>query len=547
MQRDPVLAMITIEEAALSLHLGFLRSLRATSYGACFIIGLWQGAVLEAKELPPANGIACDAASWALYIAKAQSLASETESMGRTIITCPSGDYRQAGLYWLAFYLHMTQQNAAFSQTFKLLPAPTGSDKNMVRYRAWNGDTETLKSKVQNSEKGYFDDPEMTLALARASMRAGLYKDGLQNFEIYLKQRESDEAVEAERLFAYLWAGDKQAARLQIGSMRRYAVSPYLRQSLDRAEALLGPEDVIASSEWLGSKGTWLRISGNEYSDNRGFERRGIGLAYNGPVEIGVDAFESRHPLDPETENQASLNLGKTLSGSSWKAGARVGYFTVGPQNFTGRLQAEWLPLDSLLVGVAAQREAIAVLDRPLVGARRGVMRDTGEFLLGGFRRRISFKAAFNRDDEKAFFELYEAELRIGALLNRETDLGFGFFIPISYQHRPLPSQDLVTFPKEARTGLGLRLALGDGATLRVGTEALIETVFRSYFIEPDDFEQLLSARVRSDIRYYTSSSFCYFLNAELKLTERNPFENENERKTAFTIGIALRDTEQQK
>lgn len=545
-KRERTLVMTTIEEALLSLQTTFQKSLRTWAFCFRTLLPLFPSLMAFSligplEPLKAASPSSCDGNGFGIFVAKAQSLASETGALAREQLSCPRADFREASLYWLGFYLHLTQQGQTFGQYLSLLPPPTGPEKIQLRFRAWNGDIDKLKTKVQNGEKGYFDDPEVALTLARAMMRAGLFKDGLQHYEIYLRQKDNDESAEAERLFAFIWAGEKQAARLQIAAMRRFAVSPYLRQALDRAEALLGPEEQ-ASTEWLGSKGPWLRLKAYQEDDSRDFQRRGLGLSFRGSWEVGIDAFESRHPLDARPVNQASLALGKSFQTQHWYGRARVGYFSVGPHNFTGRLETEWTPIDSLLFGVGAQREAIALIDKPLVGGRRGIMRDTAD-LLFGFQRRLIVKASFNEDDERSRFEHYDAELRLGSLLTQEGEQGYGFFIPLSYQHRPLPSPDLLTFPKEARTGLGLRLALGDGSAFRLGTEALVETVFRSFYVEPDDFEQLLSASLRADLRYYTSSTFCYFGAAELQLTEANPFESQNERSSSITIGIALRET----
>ncbi len=494
-------------------------------------LGLGCSASLQAQS-------ACDGNGLGKLLADAQSLASSAEANGRALLSCSREDYREAALYWLGFYLHQTQQDSKFPELLK--PWPQSNEKGQARLRAWSGDPQFLKTKIQTGTSGFGDDPSLMLSLARSAVRAGLFKDGHQAYEIYLQQGENRDAQEAERLYAYIWANDAKAARLQIASLKRYELTPYLKQVIERAEALLGPDKTLASP-LIGAPGPWLRLSGEQGQDTYGYAWRALKADYSGFMDIGIDAYEFQHALEPSDQNQALFTVGKIFETGSWRWHASLGYFSGGDQHVTGLAQIEWYPTPVLSFGVGAKREPIAVVERPLLGDREGLMRDTAEASLGLFQR-VILNAALHQDDETAQFESYRAEVRLGSLLQGEWDEGFGFFLPFAYRHRPTPSPDFISYPKEFDAGVGLRLATSDGASYRIEAEALIEQLRRSYYIDTEAYEQLLQGTLSVDSRYYATPSLYLFGSALLRLTEKNPYERENQRLSEFSIGVALRD-----
>ena len=496
-----------------------------------FGLGLMASTQLKAQA-------GCDGNTLGRLLADAQSLATSAEANGKTLLACPRDDYREAALYWLGFYYHRTQQDSKFPELLKGWPATT--EKAQARLRAWSGEPLFLKGKIQAGTSGFGDDPSLMLSLARSAVRAGLYKDGQQAYEIYLQQGDNRDAQEAERLYAYIWAGDTRAARLQIASLRRYELTPYLKQVIERADALLGPDKALVSA-LIGAPGPWLRLSGQQGQDTRGYAWRSLKADYSGVMDIGLAAYEFQHALDSSDQNQAQFNLGKIFETTSWRWHGGLGFFSGGDQHLTGLAQVEWYPTTALAFGLGLKREALAVVEKPLLGEREGLMRDTAEAIVTMFQR-VTLRAGLHQDDEKAQFETYEAEVQLGALPKSEWEEGFGFFLPFAYQHRPTPSPDFTSYPKEFSAGVGLRLVAGDGASYRIGAKALIEQLRRSYFLDPESFEQLLQGSLEVDSRYYATPSVYLFGSALLRLTERNPYERENERLSEFSIGVALRD-----
>jgi len=484
---------------------------------------------------------ACDANSFALFLAKAQSLAADSEVLGRQLVSCPREDYRESTLYWLSFYLFRTNQSAKTDALMQSLPLPAAGEKATLRHKAWNGDVTGLKSKVQAGDPAFVEDPQMILALARTSMRTGAFKDGLLHFEVFLKQNESQEAIEAERLYAYIWSGDTDAARLQIAAMRRYELSPYLQQTLQRAEVLLGqtaPNFVWAQE----GKAYWLHVATVQAQDNRGYARRGLEAAYRGLVDLDVTGFETRHPLNEARSNHASFLASKAFGRESLRILSGLGYWSSGPDFVQGVLRSEWHPMPSLRFGLGVRRQPVILVDKPTLGEREGLMRDSGEFMLG-YKHWFVWQSSINREESSALFERHQLEFRYGNVFAEEWTDGYGFFLPIRYRHEPQPSQDRLTFPREIRVGFGLRLVISDGTLYRLSGEALLESIDRSSYPEPESFRKLLGTQVKIDARYFLSRSLYGQVAAEVNQTERDAFEKEEERETKVLVGIGLRET----
>lgn len=484
---------------------------------------------------------ACDAGAFGQFLAEAQSLGPQAETLGKQMLACPRDDYRQASVYWLSFVYAMKQNAAAIKDLGRAIPASgSGSEKVQVLYRAWQGDYSGLANRVRIGQRDYADDPYAMLVLARNLIRFEQYKDGLSVYQQLISLQDNNESSEIERLYALIWSRDDEAALLRVAAMKRYDLSPYMRQAVERAENLLesmghrkpGSPDEPAHD-------AWLKAAGKDYVDLRGYRRRSLEVDYHGPLHVNVGAHELSHPLEPERQKEASVNLGYTFRPTSnWSLLTELGFFSAGEQNLMGRLD-NFIRLGESSLGFGVRREAVSLVEKPLVIEEQGLMRDTVKAGLSLWKRAV-FTAALERDGHEAPFATYQAELRIGQLVTEDTQQGIGFFIPLEFVDHPKPAADVVTYPREIKVGLGLRAAYGDGQYWHLSGDMRLLTVSRSYYQDPESYTKLLGAAIRVDAKYFVQRSWYLFAEAEREFVEKNPFDAEDAEESLVIIGVAL-------
>jgi hypothetical protein len=492
--------------------------------------------------LAPARAhAACDAPTFGQFLAEAQSLGSQAEPLGRQMLTCPRDDYRQAAVYWLSFVYAMQQNAAAIKDLGRSIPTSgSGLEKVQVLYRAWQGDYSGLANRVRIGQRDYADDPFAMLVLARNLIRFEQYKDGLATYQQLISLQDNNESSEIERLFALIWSRDDEAALLRIAAMKRYDLSPYMRQSVERAETLLekfGHPKINSSSH---QHNVWLSVAGKDFVDLRGYRRRTLAVDYLGPLHVNVGAHELSNPLDPERQKEASLELGYTFRLTSiWNLQTELGYFSAGDQNLMGRVDNFIRIGESSSVGFGLRREAVSLVEKPLMIEEQGLMRDTAKVGMSLWKRYV-FTAALERDGHEAPFVTYQSELRLGQLVTEDTEHGIGFFIPLEFMDHPKPAADAVTYPREWKVGIGLRAAYGDGQYWHLAGDARLLTVSRSSYQDPESFSKLLGAALRLEAKYFVQRSWHVFVEAEREFVEKNPFDEEDEQESLVVLGVAL-------
>ncbi len=484
----------------------------------------------------------CDATAFGQFLDQAQSLGPGAESMGRQILACPREDYRQAAIYWLSFVFAMQQKSASIRELGQSLPSSgSGNEKIQVLYRSWQGDYSGLANRVRIGQRGYADDPIAIQVLARNLIRFEQYKDGLNIYQQLISLQEGNEASEVERLYALIWSRDDEAALLRIASLRRFDLSPYLRQSVERAESLM--EKLGHPKQGRGEDAehnTWVSFAGKDWLDLRGYRRRSLESNYFGSLHIQLGAHEFGHPLEQEQKKEVSLQLSSSWKIlENWKLQTDLGYFTAGDQNVLGRLENFIRIGDSVQLGAGVRREAVALIEKPLVIAELGLLRDTGKIGVSLWQRFI-LTAALSRDGQEAPFESYQSEVRLGQLITEETTKGIGFFIPVDFSQHPKPASDTISYPRELKIGLGVRMAYGDGLLWQGAAETRLTTVNRSFYDNPESFEKLLGASLRVEAKYFVHRSWFVFVEGERSFIEKNPGDREDEQESLVVLGVAL-------
>ncbi|RYZ48171.1 MAG: hypothetical protein EOP07_26115, partial [Proteobacteria bacterium] len=209
----------------------------------------------------------CDVREYAEFVAYAQSLHPLAENLGRRMIQCGNRDYRESSFYWLSFYYAMTGKAEKNKGLASLMPRETDtSPKAQSQRSALLGETATLISKVDTATQGYVDDPWILMTLARSQTNLEQYPLAYANYTRVLKLKEDQDAAEIELLFAYIRAKDTESAENKLAALKRYNPSPYMRQSLERAEKLLRVE----KPEHGGERHDFLSLAYVQERDNLG-------------------------------------------------------------------------------------------------------------------------------------------------------------------------------------------------------------------------------------------------------------------------------------
>lgn len=483
----------------------------------------------------------CDPREYAALVAYSQSVNPLADALGRKLLECSRQDYREAAVFWLSFYLEKSGQgNKIPGIRVPTLGAVTEKDK--LQQSALQGEPTALAQRVQSGDDRYANDPWILLSLARGQMRAKQYTQAFQTYQQILAIREGQEGVEIELLFAYIWAGDEPAARAKIAALRRYEMAAYMRQSVDRAEVLLGGPKVERKpfpNLTPESLEPWITLGYLLERDNRGYSEQGGVITYNGPVELEVEALEHKSPLEEHEDNFARVNLKKVWAGQNTAVSRTLalGYISPGDSHITGELSGRYAQPESIAVGFGFKRESVAVVAKPPGGDRVGLMRDSF-FWSAGWGEWVDFQGAIHKEESKAVFEDYA--LAINVKHAPELANGFGVYIPVRYSFRPMPSPDYRTYPREYRLGVGFRLNLTDARRYLIRSDAVVESVQRNDYGELKHFEQLLGGHISLHARYYYQKAFYQYLEASGGLLERGTGERSDEKSAAVLLGVGF-------
>ncbi len=489
-----------------------------------------------------ARGLAaCEPNLYGQFLDQVQRLGPQTESLGQQLLSCPRDDYRQSAVFWLSFYYSMEQKSVQIRGLGRALPpSGSGDERIQVLYRAWQGDYAGLANRVRIGQRGFADDAYAMQVLARNLMRFERYKEGLAAYQQLISMQEGNDNSEVERLYALIWSRDQEAALLRIAALKRYDLSPYLKQSVDRAEGLLAKQGHPLQKN-DGEYGiAWLKLAGKDWVDRRGYRRKTVEAEYHGVLELTAGAHEFGHPLETERQKEVSVQLGSSWRlTSNWRLLTELGYFTGGNRNITGRLDSFIQAGNDLQIGLGVRQEAVALVEKPLVVGDLGLMRDTAKAGVSLWKRWI-FTAALARDGKEAPFEIYQSEVRLGPLVTEETKQDLGFFIPVDFTQRLKPAADTVSYPRQLVVGLGMRAAYGNDQYWHLSGELRLNSVHRTYYNSPDTYQNLLGAELRIEAKYFVQRSWFAFIEAERSFIERNPGEDADENESLVVIGLAL-------
>jgi hypothetical protein len=484
---------------------------------------------------------ACDPKAWTAFLAEVQALGKDSERLGQSFLRCGSQTSRDAAVYWLSFYYAKTAQTDRIPLLVKdRNPLGSGS-KAQALYRAWQGDPLSLRTRIQAGEAGLVEDLEVQLVLARTAMRARLFKEGLDAYQTYLRQADNEDTIEAERVFAYIWADDEAGARAQIAALRRFDMSPPLKQSLLRAEELLA--EGKASSPETPSEAHWIQIAARQAANNKGYNARSWLMLYEGWVDVELEASEERSDIEAEAHRLAYFQLAKLWKPSpKMKLATSLGYLSVGKDNLTGHLGLKGKIGEQGSYGLGLYREPLVLQNIALIDSRLGTLRDSLSYQLG-YGRKVEWKAAIRRDGPKSFwYEDYKLLLRFGSQTENQWASGLNLLVPFAYKAHPQPSRDYISYPREIRGGLGLELTITDGANYRWVSDATFETIQGSSYYSPSSYARKVGATFRSEMRTYIRSGFFLFGKGEWSQKEKGKGEKSDLRKSVVLLGLAYQD-----
>ncbi len=477
----------------------------------------------------------CQANEYAAVVYYAQALDPLVEGLGRKMLACANRDYRESSLFWLSFYYSMSNQKAKIPELAKLLPIEVQTTPKLIEQSAaLHGNNAILTERVNSGAIGYVDDPWIMISLARTQMMSEQFNQAHQSYGRVLKMKENQDSIEIELLYSYIWAKDFESARGKLASLKRYETQAYMRQSLERAEKLLGENEAKGEIQH-----DLLSVAYLQERDNRGYAGRGGVIDYHGPVSVEIEALEHTLPIEEEKEHVASITVGKHWNkGGNFVVITDIGYYSAGDDNVTGLLGADYHYDHVLEAGLALRRKEVSAFERAPPGKHAGLMRDSLLWNLSLYDR-VEVKGALHSEDE-VLFEDYSAELRLGSLLKEETDSGFGLIMPVSYRHRPVATPDYRSYPHDIRVGLGVRIGLSDGRRYLLRTEAILESINRDDYGAVNSYEQMLGGRIKTHLRYYYQKTYYNFFEGSAFLIGKMPGEKSEDKGSEFLVGFGL-------
>ena len=143
------------------------------------------------------------------------------------LFRCKNESYRFTSYQWYFIDVQVNKiEKPNLVYSVKSPPRSSG-DKLISEARANN--YSSLYSAIRSGNEEYVANPKAILALARALFRAGEFKNSIYYYDLYFKYKNSDDLVEAERLFSYIVMRDYEEAYNVINNLKSFEVSPFWR------------------------------------------------------------------------------------------------------------------------------------------------------------------------------------------------------------------------------------------------------------------------------------------------------------------------------
>ena len=454
------------------------------------------------------------------------------------LFRCKDESYRFTSYQW--YYIDVQVNKIEKPNLVYSVKSPPKSSGDKLISEARANNYSNLYSAIRSGNEEYVANPKAILALARALFRAGEFKNSIYYYDLYFKYKNSDDLVEAERLFSYIVMRDYEEAYNVINNLKSFEVSPFLEVSILNAEKLMA-EQILKTENPENETVNYL----NGTVD---LEGRYLSDSYQGTSMI----LESKYHQSLYVYGAAIQSTGATFKEALNAAYVEGGYddYILGILRLKGGLGyyafREGFVTYSAGVGLSLVADMAINFDytkTPLVFYQPmeepGMMVADNRFILNfKWADYLNLNLMLAYEDDLKARELYQFDLGYPIFQSKNRQDYLRLVLPFYYTKRLKVSPYYRSFPSELRfeAGVDYRKTLSDLFVLRLGGTGGF--VNRNHFAERSLRLNMFSFNVNAKLDFRVYKENYIYARIHLDSVDAEEWEVKRQTKDTFAIGI---------
>ncbi|SMF13159.1 hypothetical protein [Pseudobacteriovorax antillogorgiicola] len=472
----------------------------------------------------------------AIYLV--QTLQSESIPLIEALAVCPSISVREQAVFWGAFYYALTKQESKtvglIESAFPYKAAKTSQQH--IYYQARRGQWRPLKSKIESGDPLYLDNLNARLILAHSLMYSHRFEDAMSTFEEYLKIKPDDDFIDAEYLFALIWAKKYELAQARVDRLKTFPLGTYLKKSADHGEDLLKALQGPVRDQETGQVLFGQIISSIEQLNfSKGSERRSLGLHYQDKISGGIQLHQIESHLDKQSYDAVSFSGKGELGGEYGNIRGSLSYLSANDGVIMGFLGAS-LKLGYWNFSASISQDALTLL-HPLPEAIADLTRQTLTTSIGNSDW-LSYKLQLARDDGLSPFERHQLSFAIPVFYRSESHL-LALIVPLEFRSQPKASPYYRSHPRDGSILAGVRYRAPIDSMSQASASVALGVRYKSSYQEEASYQTLVASDIELALERRLSKRWQVLGKLSFDNTSQEEFATRAENLLAISIGLA--------
>lgn len=429
----------------------------------------------------------CDKGTLNTTIYKAQTLAEDSRNYITELLNCPEVSIREQAVFWGAFYFAMTEKEGeTLGIIEKAFSSPkSSSEKDQLYFKARRGNWAPLKKKIDSGDPAYLDDLNGRIILAHSLFYNHKYQEGLKVFRNYLAFKSNDDLVDAEYLFALIWAKDIELAHARIARLKSFPLGSYLRKSASHAEDLLLERRLHSDKD---APITFLQGPINasmKMIDTYLGQRRSLEVSYQDEIGASVTAHQIDSELESKIQNLVEFNANYQKQFPNFFTDLSFGLLSGEDAELMGHADIG-KKIDDYTVRIGISRTPLT-LEAIQPNFNQAVSTDS-LYIDFKYSHWFEYFGGMAQDDRLSPYEVHKFLFKAPIFYNASRK-GLYVLAPINYRRHPKPSPFYESRPSDLTVQGGVKYDYTISHVTNLMAKALIGSRYRNTSLDTGSYE----------------------------------------------------------
>ncbi len=357
---------------------------------------------------------------------------------------------------------------------------------------------------------------------------------------MYFKYKNSDDLVEAEKLFSLVVMKDYEEAYNTINNLKTFEISPFLQVSILNAERLIekqAKEEDNPNNKTLKYLDGSINVDGRYISDSYQGQLLILETKYHDGFYAYGAALQSTGPSLKFPTNAAYLEAGyDDVILGLFRIKAGVGYYAFRSGFVTYSAGAGLSLFSDMSINFDYSKSPLA-LYHPL--EEEGLRVADNRFILNyKWADYLNLNLMLAYEDDLKARELYQVDLAYPILLSKDRMNFLKLIMPFYYKKRLKVSPYYRSFPSELRleAGMDYRKVLSDLFSMRLlGTGGFTN---RNHFSQLDTRESMFSFNALARLNFRVYKENYIYARVEMDSVGAEQLETKRQTRDTYALGI---------